>query len=90
MTSRIATAALLVFCTALAIHWLWIFWTLRCNESCATQTVLGIYGFLIVAALVTIIFSLLVALGRWNARRALMSYFFAACILAAGALALTP
>lgn len=90
VTSRVAAPALMALCTALATRWLWILWTPRCNESCAAQTVLGMYGLLTIAALVTIAFALLVALGRWTAKRGLVSYFVAASILAAGALALTP
>ena len=90
MKSRVAAAALMALCTALAICWLWIFWTPRCNESCAAQTVLGMYGLLAIAALVTIALALLVAMGRWTAKHGLVSYLIAASILAAGAFALTP
>lgn len=90
MTSRMVTAALMALCTTLAIRWLWIFWTPRCNESCAAQTVLGMYGLLTIAALFTVALALLVAVGRWTTKRGLVSYLLAASILAAGVLALTP
>lgn len=90
MRSRVAATALMVLCTALAIRWLWIFWTPRCNESCAMQTVLSMYGLLAIAALVTVALVALVVLGRWTARRGLVGYVIAVSVLAAGALALTP
>ncbi len=90
MRSRVAATALMALCTALGIRWLWIFWTPRCNESCAAQTVLRMYGLLAVAALVTVALVALVALGHWTARRGMVGYVVAVAMLAAGALVLTP
>lgn len=90
MKNKAAAIALMALCTVLAIRWLWIFWTPRCNESCASQTVLGMYGLLAAAALATVAVIALLVLGRWTARRGLVCYVMALVLFTACALALTP
>ena len=90
MKTKAAAIALMVVCTLLAIRWLWIFWTPRCNESCGSLTVLGMYGLLGAAALATVVVSALVALDRWTVRRSLTRFFIASAVFAVFAAALTP
>ena len=91
MKGKAIAITLMALCTALAVCWLWTFWTPRCNEECAAHTVVGIYSLLLAAVAATLALAVMVAAGRLSVRQGALSYLVAtvAVALAVGALVLT-
>ncbi len=87
---RTAGSALIALVTATSIRWLWLFWTPRCNEVCAEQTVRGIYGVLLASVLMTVALVMMLLIGRLGVRRGLMFYVIGWAALAVCSFVVTP
>ena len=88
--SRAVGSALIALVTATSIQWLWLFWTRRCNEACAEQTVRGMYGVLFASILMTVALVLMLLTGGLSVRRSLTFYVIGWTTLALCSVAVTP
>lgn len=87
---RAVGSALIALVTATSIRWLWLFWTPRCNEACAEQTVWGMYGVFLASILMAVALALLLLIGHLRVRRGLALYIIGWAALAICSLAVTP
>lgn len=80
-------AALMTLATAASILRLWLLWTPRCNEACAPETLLGMYGVLLASMVLTAVLAVLLLVGRVTLRRGTALYAVGwAVLVSAGAL----